>query len=476
MRSQAKARPAAYRERFAVAFLAPISRHTWWTCPVSADSTPAAIPDVDRLRALVLQTERARAARQARGPLPFVWPLWLVFGVSYLLQAVSNLAGTALALWLAAALLFPLVPAGWGIWIAAFLALCVPAALIGFGYWDSLWPASRSAQWRQTLSSEYRSWQLPPPEYQDARHGTLASVLEAPTALLRLLRLDRLWWLRWTRTPLLRWIVRLGGERPDASEEDKLRWARQWAIARELRPLAALTAVIVAYFTAITALLWRDGLVSGRSGDASWTAVLAEPVLRTEGQRAVRVTATAFVDYLWQIADAIPVLALPDAFGWSRPAGLSSDPTQGILVLLFRMVFSAAIIWYIAHIIRSRTEPLVATLPYAGPVERAVVESYVDLERLPDESWDDDARMVARTRDRLITVGVSPPATSRQWTAGAIAAALAEEQRAPAAAPGEAGEPAGDVVSHRRSVRAPANQRGRQDPRGDRNPSHYPES
>ena len=201
--------------------------------------------------------------------------------------------------------------------------------------------------------------------------------------------------------------------------------------------------------------------------------MLAEPVLRAEGQRAVRVTATAFVDYLWQIADAIPVLALPDAFGWSRPAGLSSDPTQGVLVLLFRLVFSAAIIWYIAHIIRSRTEPLVATLPYAGPVERAVVESYVDLERLPGETWDDSARVVARTRERLTTTGVPPPAKSPQWTTAVIAAALAEERRAPAAAPDEAGEPAGDVVGRPRSFRALANPRGREDARGNRDP-HRP--
>jgi hypothetical protein len=82
--------------------------------------------------------------------------------------------------------------------------------------------------------------------------------------------------------------------------------------------------VIVASFTGLTTNLGRDGVIVGLSG--------AEPTL-WQAERS----------FLWQLANSVPLLAIPRTVGWEDPLPMA-DALSGAILLIFKLVIIAPLI------------------------------------------------------------------------------------------------------------------------------------
>jgi hypothetical protein len=79
----------------------------------------------------------------------------------------------------------------------------------------------------------------------------------------------------------------------------------------------AALALSIEAFAGLTTLLWRHDVANGPSGPSA--SVWAAEEL-----------------YLWHLADAVPLLDVPDTMNWTRPTALSG-PAIGAVVVLFRL-------------------------------------------------------------------------------------------------------------------------------------------
>lgn len=126
---------------------------------------------------------------------------------------------------------------------------------------------------------------------------------------------------------------------------------------------------------------------------------------------AVAVVSQVVGDYLWQIADMIPLLGLTDVIGWNRPTMFAHDGAQTTLALIYPVLVFAPVLAYLAYVFRDEEPVGLPTFPYAGPVEQAVVEQMARQEPL---YWHE--------------VNLEPIALRLRMPPGQVVSAVAEEQ------------------------------------------------
>jgi hypothetical protein len=393
-----------------------------------------------RLNRLAIQLERTRASTESGGPLPFPWPLWIPVLISAALHAVVYLYAGAFALVIAGVALPKIANALGPVWLMVVGLIFVFGSLIFILtlHRDSLMPKQRALTWQKSLSSEHHSWKVAPPRYQLARYQFIFSPLDYPRGIILALNLDRLRMFRWTRTPALRWLVRIWGIRPNASADERIAWAHRWALSREIRPLVTNVILLATYFAVFTLLLWHNGIISSHGRlSPGWHQPLPEYTGKVQATSdSLGAAEAAYADYLWQMADLVPVLGIASVLGWQRPTAFAGDPVEDVLIYLFRLLFVVLVVWYITYLIRDNKPVNIEPLQFAGPVERMLVEELVDRGQLLDEeSWPAHpsryskvARIGKGACRRLAVSGISPPPSYQQWSHEALTVALLREQ------------------------------------------------
>lgn len=187
---------------------------------------------------------------------------------------------------------------------------------------------------------------------------------------------------------------------------DRLTHARRWAWARETQSLAGALAGLAGLSISVALILWHYGLTTAAREVEMW--------------EAARILV---VDYLWNLAHAIPVLELTETLRWNRPDLFSEDRLWSIVLLVLKILLFVPIVSYVADIVRSRREQDPPRAPYENdPVVRAafgrILDSPFPLRYFVFAGgWPRLYQACARELDEA---GVAAPAGS--WTAAAVAA------------------------------------------------------
>jgi hypothetical protein len=198
----------------------------------------------------------------------------------------------------------------WVLW-AGVVVLVATSAMLTSGYWQVLIPSRRARAWREVVVDEYLSWRYPPRAYQQDRHQLPElNPIRLVQGVISIARLDSLSWLRWVRTPLIRWVVAAvvailrwfssDGTPQAPAEPQRSAWARHWGRTRELPPLIFTVFAVTTYFSATTLLLWHFGVIHGNvTATGAVQSFGTDSHLSADQLQSFAAAMQAATDYLW---------------------------------------------------------------------------------------------------------------------------------------------------------------------------------